>query len=147
MGASGEERTGCKVAQLLRHQFDPVLFDQVRLGQSNDASFHSQQIQNSEVFVRLRHRAIVRCHDKDREVDDADARHHIFHETFVSGHVDEGDVVLPVGEPDVDRDTPCLLLRQGVGVNPRQRTHQRRLTVIDVPCRPDDYVAHEDLQS
>ena len=62
--------------------------------------------------------------------DAADAGEHVRQEAHVARDVDEAEAGARrqrhVSEPEVDRETASLLLRQPVGVGPRQRQHQRR---------------------
>jgi hypothetical protein len=75
----------------------------------------------------------------------AGAGHHRAHELFVARHVDETDTAAVFqrhpGVTEFDGDAAPLFFRQPVGVDARQRAHERRLTVVDVACSADDHVA------
>ena len=74
------------------------------------------------------------------------ARQHVLHETLVAGHVHEANAHLAqikLREAEVNRDAAPLLLRQAVSVHARQRAHQARLPVVNVPRRADDYRSHK----
>ncbi len=59
------------------------------------------------------------------------------------GHVDKAQFgaigQCRVGETEIDRQPAALFLRQPVGVDPGQGTHQRRLAVVDMPSRREDH--------
>ena len=93
------------------------------------------------MLVRLRPRALAGVDDEQEEVDAGRAGDHRAHEALVAGDVDErepaavGQVERRVAE--VDRDAARLLLGQPVGVLARQRAHEPRLAVVDVPGGAD----------
>jgi hypothetical protein len=66
----------------------------------------------------------------------------VAHEALVAGDVDEGgdDAVpeLRVGEAEVDRDPPLLLLLQAVRVGAGEGADERALAVVDVAGGSDD---------
>jgi hypothetical protein len=97
------------------------------------------------MLARLRHHRLVRRDHEEDGVDPAGAGEHVADESLVTGHVDERNPhVLPlrVREAEIDRDAPPLLLRQPVGVDPRQRAHERGLPVVDMPRRADEKAVH-----
>jgi len=89
------------------------------------------------------HDAIVGSHDEQREVDAAGTRQHGVYQALVAGYVDESEHLAVgewrVGVTELDRDTPQLLFAQPVGVDARERAHQRRLAMVDVSCRADEH--------
>ena len=58
------------------------------------------------MFFGLWHRAVISGNDEDRIVNAANAREHIAHEAFVSGHIDKSayGTIAEVGisEPEID---------------------------------------------
>ena len=54
-----------------------------------------EQLEDLRVLLGLRHPALVRGDDEQRDLDRADAREHVLHEADVTGHVDEPDDVAP----------------------------------------------------
>ncbi len=93
------------------------------------------------MLARLRLDRLVRRDDEKHRIDPADAGEHVLDEPLVPRHVDEPDLHLPVAkasEPEIDRDPPLLLLREPVTIHPRQRPHQRRLPMINMPRRTND---------
>ena len=141
-GAFGERRPLHGFARRLRRQFEEFLIDGVRFGEDDQPTVDAEQIEDGEMLARLRHRPFVRRHDEQRRVDPADARQHILDESLVPRHIDDAHR-LPGGkrqprEAEVDGHLARLLLRQSVGVDPRQRADKRALAVIHMPRRPDD---------
>jgi hypothetical protein len=121
----------------------PQTAKEVRLGQSHDPGPDPEELADVEVLAGLGHDALVRGDDEDGQVDPAGAGGHRLHEALVardvdhSGHrsVRQGEV----GEPELERDAPPLLLRKAVGVDPGERLDQRRLAVVDVAGGADDH--------
>ena len=91
---------------------------------------------------RLRHRSLVRRDAEHRHVDAEGGADHRTEEALVAGNVhdardaDAGKVQVRI--PGFERDAAALLLGQAVGVDSGQRLDERRLAMIDVPCRSDD---------
>ena len=110
-----------------------------------DAPADPEQPHDLEVLARLRHDRLVRRDDEEHGVDPSGAGQHVAHETLVARHVHEGEAdALPfrVRETEVDRNAAPFLLREPVRVDPRQRLHQGRLAVVDVPGRPHEKTPH-----
>ena len=101
----------------------------------------AEQPQDREVLERLRSRALGRVDHEQEEVDPGRAGDHRAHEPLVAGHVDQREPAsvrqLERRVAEVDRDPAPLLLRQPVGVLARQRPHEPRLAVVDVPGSAD----------
>src|SRR5262245_15085756 len=100
------------------------------------------------MLARLRHNAFVRGHYQHHQIDPVRAGQHVFDKTFVPGHVDEAEMNIPhgqVGEADVNRDAPLLLLFQTVGVDARQRLDEGSLAVINVTSCSDDDSLHDEF--
>ena len=125
---------------------ESVWIDGVGLGQHGNAAVHPKQLQDVEMFAGLWLDRFVSGDDQQNEVDAADAREHVAHEAFVSGHVDKPEAQRPavgsgefhVGESQIDGDATALLFFQAVRVDARESLYQRGLAVIDVSRRPDD---------
>ena len=83
---------------------------------------------------------------KSSEIDSAHAGEHVLDEALVAGHIDksqaQGGCEFQVREAQIDGDAAALFLLQPVGVDARERLHQRGLAVIDVSRRADDDVLH-----
>src|SRR5262249_56401898 len=77
------------------------------------------------------------------KIDAAGAGQHGVDEALVPRHVDEPEHQAvgrwQVGEAEIDRDPPLLLLLEPVGVDAGERAHQRGLAVIDMARRADDH--------
>src|SRR5262249_4767186 len=76
------------------------------------------------------------------QVDAVRSRQHVADEALVSRHVDDAGALavrtVEPGEAEVDRDAPCLLLLQAVGVLASERPDEGGLAVVDVAGRADD---------
>ena len=93
------------------------------------------------MLERLRPRSFGRVDHEQEEVDPGRTGDHRADEALVPGHVDQRQPA-PVRQlerrvAEVDRDPTPLLLRQPVRVLPRQRPHEPRLAVVDVPGGAD----------
>ena len=67
---------GCAFQQVLDFdgdQVEPVVFDEVSLGDSHETSLDLEEVQNCEVLSRLGHDGLVGCNNEERHVDAADA--------------------------------------------------------------------------
>src|SRR3989304_2035029 len=96
------------------------------------------------MLPRLRHYAVICGYDEDNQINPRCPRYHIFYETFVSRDVYYADLLSVLErkwcESDINGQPPLLLLRQAVGVYAREHSYERRLPVVDMPRRADDYV-------
>src|SRR5581483_3919098 len=76
-------------------------------------------------------------------VDRTDTGEHVLDEAHVTRHVDERQLAARrqrrPREPEIDRESPALLLLEPVGVHAGEGVHQRRLAVVDV-ARGCNYV-------
>ena len=94
------------------------------------------------MLERLGHDALVGIDDQQQELHAGRARKHVVQEALVSGNVDDAAfhavVEAQVRETEVEGHAAQLLFDQTVGVGSGERGDQRRLSVIDVPGRPDD---------
>ena len=136
-----DRRAGDELACLLERELERLPVDGVRLRDGDDAAVDAEQAQDREVLVGLRARALRRVDDQQEQVDPRRPCDHRPHEPLVAGDVDERQRrptrKLEGRVPEVDRDPARALLRQPVGVLPRQRADERRLAVVDVPGGPD----------
>ncbi len=69
-------------------QLQPLLIDEISLRDHDERLLDREQIENRQVFTRLRHDAFVGCDDEQRQVDAAGAGQHVLDEALVAGHVD-----------------------------------------------------------
>ena len=103
-----------------------------------------------QVFHGLGHHALVGRHHQQHGVEALDPGQQVADEARVPGDVDDAHLPaagqLQVGEAEVDRHAPSLLLGEPVGVDPGQRLDERGLAVVDVTCRADDE-AHRPSQA
>ena len=125
-----------------RDQLEPLLVDQVDLGQRDQAAPHVEQVKDLEVLPRLRHHTFIGRHHEHHGVEAVGPGQHVAHEARVTGHIDDADLAAArqghVPEPQVDRHATALFFGQAIRVDPGQRGDQRRLAVIDVARGADD---------
>ena len=87
------------------------------------------------MLLRLRHPAVIRRHDEEREVDRAQTCDHVADEILVPGDIDQAERKprkLEVSKAKIDRDAAGLFLRQAIGIDSGERFDQRGLPVVDV---------------
>ena len=93
------------------------------------------------MLERLRSRALGCIDHEQEEVDPGRAGDHRADEPLMARHVDQREAPsvrqLERRVAEVDRDPAPLLLRQPVRVLSRQRPHEPRLAVVDVPGGAD----------
>src|SRR5581483_3558789 len=150
-----QRRPGQRLLDLCGDEFSPVALHEVALGEGHHAALHAQQVEDGQVLAGLGHHALVGGDYQKGKVDAADAGQHVLDEALVSWHVDDTDFLgmrtvwarghAQPGEAQVDGHAPGLLLLQPVRVDARQRLHQGRLAVVDVPRRADYVHAPPDL--
>ena len=78
---------------------------------------------------------IVRRDHKHSQVDTSCTREHLPHKLFVAGDVDNTEskvAKIQFSKTELNGDAAFLFFRQSVRVDPRQRSDQRGLSVIDV---------------
>ena len=129
-----------------RHVFSdlgrPRLAGDIDLRHDRDPVADRERIQQFEVFECLGPDPVVGRDDEECGIDLAGPDEHVADERVMSRHVDEVDrgpvLEVEVGIADVDRHPPPPLLGQAIGIDPGQRSEQRRLAVIDMPGRADD---------
>ena len=142
LGADGDDlRLRNELARLVDRDLERLLVDQVCLRDRDDACLDAEQPQDRDVLERLRSCALGRVDHEQEEVDPGRAGDHRADEALVARHVDQREPP-PVRQlerrvAEVDRDPAPLLLRQPVRVLPRQRPHEPRLAVVDVPGGAD----------
>ena len=88
------------------------------------------------------HDALVGGDDEQHQVDPGGTGHHGAHQPLVPRDVDDAEPAarrqVERREAEFDRDAAGLLLRQTVGVDTGERSHQRGLAVIDVTGGAED---------
>ena len=124
-------------------QLEPVVVDQVLLGDDGEPAVDSQQVDDRQVLAGLRHHRLVGGDYEQCEVYAADSGQHVVDEPLVAGNVDDADLVAAgqahPGEAQVDGHAPLLLLAETVGVDPGQCLNKGGLAVVDVPgCANDE---------
>ncbi len=137
-----EERALDVIGDVHLRQLEQVVVDEVDLRQRDESESDAEQLEDPKVFLRLRLPALGRGDDEDACVHAADAGEHVAQELHVSRNVDEAQLRTRrehgVGEPEIDREAPPLLLLEPVGVGAGECEDERRLAVIDVAGGRDD---------
>ena len=102
----------------------------------------SEQVEDRQVLLALRHPPLVGRHDEHRRLHRPHPGQHVLEEPHVTGDVNEGQLLTGrergEGEPEIDREAPGLLGGPAVRVGPGQGQDERRLPVIHVPGRRDN---------
>ena len=116
---------------------------EIDLCQRNDRTRNPKVFQNLQMFLGLRHPAVVSGDGKQGEINRANTRHHIFDEVLVARHVNDPGAdfrfrKFKMRESEIDRDATGPFLRQTVRVGASEGFHQRALAVVDVPGSGDD---------
>jgi len=129
-------------AYVFTHQLQPLVVDEVALGERDDAAGDAEQVQDVEVLVRLRHHSFVGGHDEQGHVDAPRAGQHVADEALVPGHVHHGGLApggqAQPGKAQLDGHATPLLLGQAIGVDAGQGVDECALAVVDVPGSTDD---------
>src|SRR5688500_4601732 len=97
------------------------------------------------MLARLRHDRLVGGHDQYHKVDSTYSGQHVLHELFMAGHVHETDLYIAeiqVSKPEINSNAPGLLLFQAIGISPGQCHHERAFSMVDMPGRSCNDVAH-----
>jgi hypothetical protein len=138
----GQEGPGERGGQLVVEHRQPVVVDQVALGDDHQAAAHAEQLAHVEVLAGLGHDALVGRHHQQHQIEAGRAGHHRADESLVAGHVDHRDPraagQIEVREAQLGGDAARLLDRQPIGVDAGQRVDQRGLAVVDVAGGADD---------
>jgi hypothetical protein len=130
------------VEHLERGDVQPLVVDQVGLGQRDHAMTDADQLEDAQVFFALWLPALGCSNHEQARIDTADARQHVGQEADVAGDIDEADAIAgrqnSVGEPEVDGETAPLLLGEAIRIGAGDGEDQRTLAMIDVTGRGDD---------
>ncbi len=86
--AASVRRAVEELAHVALRQLEELLIHRVRLRERDHAVTYSEQLEDREVFDRLRHHPVVRRHDEQEQVDARRPGHHRADEPLVAGHVD-----------------------------------------------------------
>ena len=72
-------------------ELDPLIVNEVLLGEGYQSARYPEQVENGEMLARLGHHRLVRGHHQQRDVYAADAGEHVVHEPLVSGYVHDAE--------------------------------------------------------
>ena len=95
------------------------------------------------MLKRLGLHAVIGGDRQDRVVDASGAGEHSVDEALVARNVDEADRRPRrhghVSETKVNRDAARLLFLEAIAIDSRQRPHQGRFAVVDMPSQPENH--------
>ena len=148
-GGDGEDRRAIQEGprgrrpDIVRDERKPVLIgDQIDLVQDDDPPAQLEEPEDVQVLAGLRHHAFVRGDHQQHQVDPGGAGEHVSDEALVTGHVHEAAPPaarqIEVREAEVEGHPPSFLLLEPVRVDPRERSDEGALPVIDVAGGADD---------
>ena len=122
-------------------QFDEVGVGEVDPGECDDAVCDAEQVEDGQVFLGLRHPALIGRNDEQGDVESSNAGKHVFDEPLVPGDVDEADRLVTdqgPGEAEVDGEASLLLLGPAIRIPAGESLHEGGLAVVDMTGRSDD---------
>ena len=121
---------------------DARVVDKVRLGDEKDSAPRTEQMQDVEMLLALRHHAVVGRYGEQHQIDAMRAREHVADEALMARDINDtrsGAIgQREIREAEIDRDPALLFLLEAVGVVPGQRLDERGLAVVDVTGSTDD---------
>jgi hypothetical protein len=103
--------------------FRNAVRDQIALGDNYDALLDAQQLRQRQMLDRLRLDQLVRGDHQQHGLDTSRPSDHRLNELLMPRHVDQVDLALggvEVRETQHDGHPPRLLLREPVGLHPRE---------------------------
>ncbi len=100
-----------------------VAFRQIDFAERDHGARDAQVGQDLQVLLRLRHPAVVGRDNEQRQIDRTDAGDHVFHEIFVTGNIDDPQVVARAARGRV---------RRAVRIDAGERFDERALAVVHV---------------
>ena len=150
-----EEAALHEVADFQFDDFERRGIDEVALGERDDAVAQAEQLEDFEMFARLRHDRIVGSDHQDGEIDAGGAGEHVLDEAFMARHIDDAEAVIAPLTPrpsprrrefqgceaDVDGDAARFLFGQAVAVDAGEGLDERRFAVVDMAGGAEDEIA------
>ena len=98
------------------------------------------------MLLRLRHDAFIRGDHQQHQIHTYYSGNHIVDESLMPRYINNSHTVsarkVKISESQVNSDPPSLLFLPAVRIPSRQRLDQRRLPVIDMACRTNNYILH-----
>ena len=127
------------------------ILDEVGLGEGDDGAGDAEVGKDVEVFLGLRHPAIVCGDDEESGVHAADPGDHVVDEIGVAGDIDDAEFVGEVGglgigegevgEAEFDGHAAEFFLGESIGIGAGESADQGGLAVVDVAGGAEDEVA------
>jgi hypothetical protein len=138
-----QRRAGKQGLYLRRHGPGSRLVHSIDFAERNGTAADSQQLQDGQVFTRLRHDAVVRRDDQQREIDSTGTGHHRVHQPLMARDVDETQGLTPghggVGIAKFYGDSAFFFFLEPVRIDTGQGAHQAGFAVINVTGSADDH--------
>ena len=144
-GGFFQKGTCGQFSYFLLDQLDPIGGSQITLGQHHDAVPHVQHPQDVHMFAGLGLHGVVRCDDQHGQVHARGTGKHLTYEAFVTWNVDDAQAIIPedqLGESQLNRNAPPLLLGKPVRISSGKRLHEGGLAVVDMTSRSEDQIEH-----
>src|SRR5580704_10585565 len=94
------------------------------------------------MLARLRLDRFIRRNHKKHQVYSRGASQHVANETLMPGHIYKTElhaIFFQKSKPKINGYPAALLFRQPVRMGARQRLHERRLAVVDMSRRSNNY--------
>ena len=99
------------------------------------------------MLARLGFDGFIGGNHKKNQIDSTRAGKHVADEPLVPGHIHESDAhvaEIEKREAKINRDPAALLFLEAIRMRARERGHERRLAVINMPgCSDDDVLHHK----
>ena len=128
-----------------RHRALPVRQSrhrQIAHRERDDHVRHTQKLQHANVLAGLRHHALNGRNHQQRNIHAGGALHHRAQIVRMPGHVDQADKLAArqrqLAKTELRGHASAPFDLQAVGIFAGQRLDERRLSVVDVPCRSND---------
>jgi len=104
------------------------------------------------MFFGLRHPAVIRCNNKESEIQRPHTSDHVPDEIFVAGYIDNADIKPllvsalqdQLREAELDGDLSRFFFGEAIGINSAERFDKGALAVIDVTggCENEMFLRH-----
>ena len=122
-GTIGQERSVQQIFDLCADQLNKVRLDQIGFCDRHHAGSNAKQIHDLQMLARLRHHPVIGGDNQQRQIYAGRAGDHVFHESFVTRHVDHAElefVTFPMRKAEVDGDATRFFFRQTIGFDSGQ---------------------------
>jgi hypothetical protein len=140
---TGQRAVGQQVCDLGLDLADARFGHPVDLGEGDEATRDTENVEDRQMLAGLRHRAVIGGDHQQGAVDSGDPGQHVVDQPFMAGHVDEAQPrairEIGIGKAEIKRHAALFLFRQTVGIRPCQGFDEQGLAVVDMPGGCDDH--------